>query len=492
MKAKIYTIVALILLTVSVGALCFYLLPSSKYIDDDFIYVNGYPAVADSSQQILYCPRMEAKVPKDTIMPDSSKWKIIYTTLPVVKMTADLPTSESAIRDRVKAKMSIIDPYARTSRMNTVTFNCIVHHRGATSLSFEKKSLSIKLKESDYLTDLDADIFGIRKENNWILNAMAADDTRMRNKVCFDIWNEYSKTPYTTKFNQRNGSSAEFVELILNGKYWGVYTFSDKIDRKLLGLSKTRAAIIGTPTPRGVLYKSDSWTEENAFNGYSGAPGNEIKWSGWELRTPDDYPSTEAWQPLLEHIKMCCEADDKEFREQFEDNFYVDNIIDFVIFKLAFNLNDNCPKNVHWSITDISSEDRMLLTPWDLDASFGADYFGNHSESLVSFSSFKLSTPIRRMFETNVANCRYKLVKRWGELKNSIFKPSNVQRMMFEYADEINRSGAWQRERKMWNNNPVNLPADIYENIDREMEWYRKNYEFVDKSLKSGLFFTVF
>jgi hypothetical protein len=115
---------------------------------------------------------------------------------------------------------------------------------------------------------LNADIFGIRKENSWILDAMAIDRTRMRNRVCFDVWNSMSRTSYDTKYDNRNGTNGVFVEVFINGEYNGLYCLSDKIDRKLLGLKKTKLDDEGEVSIRGLLYKGIKW------HGYCDDSGN--------------------------------------------------------------------------------------------------------------------------------------------------------------------------------------------------------------------------
>ena len=116
------------------------------------------------------------------------------------------------------------------------TYQCMLRYRGGNSTKYTKKSYAVKLVDENG-EDLDVNLLGIREENNWILDAMAVDRIRMRNRVCFDIWNQISFTPYRTDFNNRNGIKGEFVEVFLNGKYHGIYCLSDKIDRKLLAAS---------------------------------------------------------------------------------------------------------------------------------------------------------------------------------------------------------------------------------------------------------------
>ena len=159
-------------------------------------------------------------------------------SLPLVNLIVDI----SAVSKRafVNGEIEIVDFLKRKDSLSeSVKYQCQIRYRGGTSVSHEKKSFSIKLVD-EAGEKQNANILGIREENSWILDAMAIDRTRMRNRVCFDVWNDMSQTPYETAYGNRNGTAGEFVEVFINGSYHGLYCMSDKIDRKLLGLKKTK------------------------------------------------------------------------------------------------------------------------------------------------------------------------------------------------------------------------------------------------------------
>ena len=132
---------------------------------------------------------------------DSLKAYASERTLPLVNLTVDLKSVSKA--KYISASIEIFDYLKRTNPdTTTTTFPCKLKYRGATSLQYEKKSFAVKLVDS-IGDDLDANLLNIREENSWILDAMAIDRLRMRNRVCFDVWNDMSKTPYETSFDGR-------------------------------------------------------------------------------------------------------------------------------------------------------------------------------------------------------------------------------------------------------------------------------------------------
>lgn len=61
----------------------------------------------------------------------------------------------------------------------------------------------------------------------------------MRNRLCMDLWNSFSPVPYINdEPDAINGTRGKFVEVLVNGKYQGLYCLSEKIDRKQLKLKK--------------------------------------------------------------------------------------------------------------------------------------------------------------------------------------------------------------------------------------------------------------
>ena len=374
----------------------------------------------------------------------------------------------------------ICDHEMRTEGKLFASFDCKIRYRGASSLKYDKKSFAIKLLDSDG-EDLDANIFGIREENDWILDAMAIDRIRMRNRVCFDIWNEISRTPYPTDFDNRNGTLGYFVEVYLNGEYHGLYCMTDKIDRKLLGLKKAKELSDGSPYVRGVLYKGEAWTDATSMRGYDTSESfDEETWNGWELQYPDDYPCFDAWKPLMNLIDFC-NTRNAFFKLHYRQHLYYDNLVDYAIFIMAHNIIDNNVKNTHFSCPDINVGETFLITPWDLDCSLGGLYEGSHFEEYTKISDLTSNYLFYQLYTFNVDNFRGSMKERWQELSLGIMSADDFNRRLEAYAKRFRESGAWQREYDKWNNNPV--PLELDEELEYVKQWYAENMAALNKIL---------
>ena len=92
--------------------------------------------------------------------------------------------------------------------------------RGSSSQSFPKKSYGFETWDAAG-NDIDTTLLGLPAESDWILNASYTDKTLMRNTMAYHLWQQMGY--YGTRFR--------YVELMLNGRYKGVYIFSEKIKR---------------------------------------------------------------------------------------------------------------------------------------------------------------------------------------------------------------------------------------------------------------------
>lgn len=181
--------------------------------------------------------------------------KIIFTTLPVLDVRHSGKLSQT-MYDYVWGHFYLMSP----DDAQTVYLSARYKTRGATASHWGKRSFNMKLRNFHTDEKEDSMLLNIRSVSSWICDAMAIDRIKMRNRVLFDLWNEFSLLPYETEFGGRNGTEGRFVELVRNGEYQGIFCLTDRINRKLLDLKKPKLNADGSLAGiRGVLYKSGSW-----------------------------------------------------------------------------------------------------------------------------------------------------------------------------------------------------------------------------------------
>lgn len=397
-------------------------------------------------------------------------------SLPLVNMIVDIGKVNK--HTFVAGEIEIADFLQRTAPSSlTVRYNCKYRIRGGFTTKMAKKSFAVKLFDENG-GDLEVNVLGIRAENSWILNAMSIDRTRMRDRICFDVWNEMSHTPYDTKYDNRNGSEGVFVEVFINGEYHGLYCMTDKINRKLLGLKKDKTNDDGQIAIRGLLYKGHDWTTGSDLLQYNNVATYKKIWNAWELQYPEDCPSIETWRPLMNLIDFCSDATpDDTFIQEYQNYFYIDNLADFVVFTMALFVRDLPYHNTYLSVVDINEGHRYLVTPWDMDTSLGGNYDGSYYETLAYFDKYDTTAPFNRLSVQNIDGFNDLQARKWNELCTTLFSCDSIARRLDHYAEQFTVSGAWEREYAKWNGNPVLLKQSVYDELDYVKDWYARNYD---------------
>lgn len=372
------------------------------------------------------------------------------------------------------------------STVETEVYNCLLRYRGMSAYWLAKKAFAVKLVDEEG-EDLDANILGMRSDHSWILDAMGIDRLRMRNRVCFDAWNEFSHTPWETKYNNRNGIAGNMVEVYINGQYNGIYCFTDKINRKLLNLRKAKMEEDSTVSIKGLLYKGTNKKASNFLTTYEEDRLDTLVWNSFELQYPDDYPSPQTWQPLMDIIDFCSLTSDEEFAQNHQQWFYMDNLVDYWVLLVAFNIQDMPYKNTFLSTPDINYEHRYMITPWDMDASLGLYYTGNYMDGYAWLERLDKYAPFNRILENNLDNIKHRIASRWKQLSATSLSPSHVEEVINNYAQRFVESGAWQREYNRWPNVPVPLRQNIWDEVAYTTDWYARNHAFMTQELEQWI-----
>lgn len=367
--------------------------------------------------------------------------------------------------------------------------------RGATAKQFiQKPSLSMKLTEEDYNTELDSSLLRLPTISHYVLNAMAIDRICMRDRVIMDLWNQASRLPYETDDYQRlNGTLGHFVEVYINDDYKGIYCLSTRITRSLLHLKKWDKE---KKQVRGVLYKCGTLDIEDQNNrGWTAdSLAMTVQWhAAFELKHPDDHAGREAWQPLIDLY------DTKLNFNYIKKHFFLENLADYQLLVMTFGIEDNWG-NKNWYLScrniqkDINDPDpaeaerrKFVLTPWDLDTGFGGHYAGkwyNGNYSLwtprdaVNNGGFLPFAPIQDAPEYKAL-----LKKRWQALRAGSFSVPHVSQALRQNAKLFVQSGAWQRQWERWNGKQEGqqMVSDLNKEVELIIAWYTRRFAQMDE-----------
>lgn len=370
---------------------------------------------------------------------------------------------------------------------------CVVRRRGATSLRYDKPNYALKFVHADGTSD-DVRLLGMRKDNYWILDGMASDYSKMRNRVSMDLWLDYSRPPYHQEAepNAVNGYRGRFVEVYVNGGYMGVFCLMERVDRKQLKLKKFREEEVVTDDSvtfethpayhRGLLYK--------AVNGNN----TRTPYLLWQQNEPDnqrhsydgmqgEYPDVTAgepwtWNPLRDNIYFLAARTSTTFRNKIGGYFDVPVFIDYVLLLDLLYANDNVGKNVmYWFYDQSSADQRVGITPWDLDTSWGRDYLGRGVSVTKALSN---KSNFNTRFQSWYPGYADTLAVRYAQLRDSLWSEQALCARFDHYFDLLCATGAWQREAERWVGSNCMMRADAENERQFITTWIHGRLEYLD------------
>ena len=167
---------------------------------------------------------------------DTQMWmyNVYFTGMPVMCLSSDAAIyreettneEEDNNNDILKweGNVWIYDQYHSSTDFQAV--DCNWHKRGATTMNYEKAGYKLNL-------DHKKSFLGMRKDDDWILNALYDDAGLIHNKLSYQVW---QKIASSNSVANDEGISMEYVELFVDQEYRGVYGLSERIDKKSASL----------------------------------------------------------------------------------------------------------------------------------------------------------------------------------------------------------------------------------------------------------------
>ncbi len=354
--------------------------------------------------------------------------------------------------------------------------------RGNTSLTYEKKSLRLKLKEQTKegtYKKKNVNFLGIREDDDWILNSLYADNTRIRDKLAMELWQEVGA--YQNPYGKNFGVTGEYVEVLINDGYAGLYLLTHPIDRKQLGMDSVSSQIAAGENVVERIYKKKytaPWDEE-AFLGPL-PDANQIDYrGGFYLKGDKVLGNEQEWEPLR-RLAACIESEDVMFAEQIAEMTDSSNVIDNWLFFQAIAGFDNENKNVYYIARRQGDLTKGYFIPWDLNICFGAVYADNPfycEETMEEVETVVAFQPGMRMIEQDVEGARAQAFDRWKEWRAGAFSTEQIYERMDTLMNSLVNSGAMQREMDRWQNGNASPDLAFMK------EFTAKRMEFLDDYL---------
>jgi CotH protein. len=274
--------------------------------------------------------------------------------------------------------------------------------RGSSSQMLSKKPYGLETLQDDNVTNNNVSILGMPKENDWVLNSLAFDQTGMRDVISYELSEKLGQ--YTPR--------RVYCEVVINDDYKGLYVFMEKIkaDDGRVNIDKDGGHIVQTDRSNNDYYE---WTMPEYSSGWWYAQATFVH----EYPKPDNITAEQH-----NYIKnVFFNLADKAGSHNISIENGIPSIIDISTF-VDFMILGEFSSNVDvYELSTFFHKDRkgkLRAGPiWDYNLTYGHDEFGSRSRYDVwQFDNDDNIGPKfwKDLFDTDEFRCYF--AKRWFEV----------------------------------------------------------------------------
>lgn len=340
-------------------------------------------------------------------------------------------------------------------RFDTIEIGARIKCRGGMSSKYDKHSYSIELDRDLKIGDSPAD-------DDWILNASYIDKTFQRHKLSYDLYRQMDSNNIAAK--------CQYIRVMLNGNYQGLYIAMQEINGSMIGLDKK--------DPNTMLFKDPPvFYEERLEN-----PQDSNNYYQQKFPKIKISPRT---QFLDEFNAFLFQTTDKEFEDFIGEWVDIESVIDWHLILLLSNNDDGLFKNFY--LYKVGAETPMRFAIWDYDHSYGRDGDGTinmmNPNSEVDCRKIIL---LKRLLESDTFGYRKKLSDKWYALEAAgVFTIENIERMIDENTrlldnHQIENFEKWPVKSK-WYEDKKDYNAEI-----RLMKrYFKKRFKFLEQYMSA-------
>lgn len=328
--------------------------------------------------------------------------------------------------------------------------------RGNTSQSLPKKPYLLTTVKKDNITNNNVSILGMPDENDWILNSLGYDQSRLRDRLSYDLARRIGD--YATR--------CRYCEVFVNNEYCGLYMLTEKVkaDKNRVNVVKiTTADNIPPAITGGYILQQDK-------NQYT----TSFVWPDWRMNPEwpdaDDITSSQIAY-LSNYIDMTnATSDNLSVTDGIPAMLDISSFCDFIIFIELSGNRDSYKGSTFYHKDRLG---KLRAGPiWDFNNSYTKDYTGWVLDFRrgISFSFWQ------KFIDIPVLRCC--LAKRWNELIRS-GEPlcvDSINARIDKISAEISEAKA--RDIALWGNSLCNDQAactgdtaELKKYIDQRIKW---------------------
>ncbi len=395
--------------------------------------------------------------PRQVLAQPNSGFEPFSTTLPIFRITleGDTVVDEPKIAGRLEVINQPGAPNASNSTDVAQSVRIGIELRGRSSLNSDKKSFGFETWDAGN-EDVDVSLLGFPEESDWVLHGPYTDKTLVRNAFAYRTARTFSE------FAPRS----QFLELIVNGDYRGLYLLVERVKRgrNRVDISKLKPEDTGGDDLTGGYIFENSLEKPEPGTGWSGQPSGRIG-SYQTGQYNFVYPKARDIQPeqAAYVAGWMAEFEDALAEETFADPELgypayvdVDSWRDYVLFQEFGRDVDAYLGSTFFYKDKDSKGGRLHAGPvWDLNLAFGNDDFcGDTLTDGFAIERNGVCDPkLRPLIWTRVwedSTFQNQVAERWQSLRRGPLSDEAILARFDSLVTLIDGSGARERNFDRW------------------------------------------
>ena len=365
-----------------------------------------------------------------------------------------------------------------------------IHVRGGTTKRYPKLGYKISLTQKslgDNNRKNHTSLLGMRKDDDWILYSAYNDQEKIRNVFSSNLW-QYS-CACDNEYGINTGIEYKYIELFMDGEYWGLYALGFPIDEKQLEIAQD--------SNKAILFQKYFWDNES----YLRFNGKRIE--GYELKSVSDtldYDAmTDKWSLLIDYYRNL--YNNSENNEFLYGGIDINNAIDTYLYlnliQAQDNIDGNLIKNIYITIKEDKGCLKAIYSPWDLDTTWGNSWSGEGDNFTLKYD---VSAGYNQVMESGYL---YQLIMnkdpdiwpliidKYNKLRSTVWSNEFICFLLDKYEEDIYYSGAYLRDMERWADGTYADAQDglstfrkfVLDRLDEYDEYYKRIEALDSKSI---------
>ena len=446
------------------------LLVSGQHVQSFHIILTGLPALC-----------IEKTDREEILNKEEHEGRLRY--IPLDQTDAGTDFSEAADLSEVSdlseaADLSEVSDLSDASDLSEAApdalLKCIFHVRGNVSSGMDKKPYKISLTNGAG-EKMKVSLGGLRADDDWILNPLYTDQSRVREMTAYTLWDRVSAFSDSPQASSR----MRYVEVFLDHSYQGIYGLMEPVDGTQLGLA-----------PGDLLYKIDRWDREYPYiDLYEESEGkteiyNDYGFPCVEIRYPIAWDPSADWSPMQAFHEFSFRTKDPRSLTTAGLETDIDSVVTLSLYCAMTHAMDNNWKNSFLIAKQTDGGYQLFRTIWDLNYVFGDVFIFEPDEKYTVFDPKTASgyTPCEdstydfEAFLQADLSLEGSLADKWAVWRKGGISADSICQDARAHMSRLTESGALAREMERWPQQ-----KNCAEALDEMEEWIRTRFAYLDK-----------